>query len=144
MIKEFKGEYGWLSNFASVKITLDGITYPSVEHAYMSAKSNDPEWKNFCSNPNNTAGQVKKHSKTIILKDGWDDIKLLVMEECLKQKFNQEPFKGLLLATGQQHIQEGNWWGDSFWGVDLRTNQGENHLGELIMKIRNVLVGNFS
>ena len=41
MIKEFRGEYAWLSNFASVPITLDGIQYPSVEHAYMSAKSKD-------------------------------------------------------------------------------------------------------
>ena len=38
MIKEFKGDYRWLSNFTPCKIELDGFIYPSVEHAYMSAK----------------------------------------------------------------------------------------------------------
>ena len=45
------------------------------------------------------------------------------------------------------HIEEGNWWKDKFGGVDIKTRQGENHLGKLIMKIRkelqeNVLIGN--
>jgi len=38
MIKEFKGEYSWLSNFAPVNILLAGKIYPSVEHAFMSMK----------------------------------------------------------------------------------------------------------
>lgn len=52
MIREFQGEYRWLSNFAPVLIKLDGI-YPSVEHAYMSAKSDDMKWKLFCQDRNN-------------------------------------------------------------------------------------------
>ena len=48
MIKEFQGEYRFLSNFAKVDITIDGLTYRSVEHAYISQKSDDIEWKNFC------------------------------------------------------------------------------------------------
>ena len=27
----------------------------------------------------------------------------------------------------------------TFWGVDIKTRQGENHLGKLIMKIRKQL-----
>lgn len=48
MIKEFRGEYAWLSNFTAVPVVLDGIQYPSVEHAYMSAKSKDNAWKELC------------------------------------------------------------------------------------------------
>ena len=44
-ILEFQGEYRWLSNFSPCEIILDGITYKSVEHAYMSAKSENEEWK---------------------------------------------------------------------------------------------------
>ncbi len=139
MIKEFQREYRWLSNFAPVKIILDDVEYPSVEHAYMSAKSNNKVWKSFCSNPNITAGQVKRESKNIELILGWNTIKLSVMEECIKQKFAQDPYKSKLLKTGNERIQEGNYWNDRFWGVCLKTNRGKNHLGRLIMNIRNTL-----
>jgi predicted NAD-dependent protein-ADP-ribosyltransferase YbiA (DUF1768 family) len=32
---------------------------------------------------------------------------------------------------------EGNWWGDTYWGVC--NGVGENHLGKLLMKIRDYL-----
>jgi len=64
------------------------------------------------------------------------------MSECIEQKFNQEPFKALLLATKNEFIQEGNRWGDKFWGFCLKTNQGENNLGKLIMKKREGLLKN--
>lgn len=139
IIKEFQNEYRWLSNFSPCKIILDDVEYPSVEHAYMSAKSNDEEWKKYCSDVNNTAGQVKKQSRRVKLVDNWDLIKIDVMKQCLIQKFNQEPYKTKLIETGDLHIQEGNRWNDKFWGVCLKTNQGQNHLGKLIMEIRNNL-----
>ncbi len=139
MITEFQNEYRWLSNFAPVKIKLDGLEFPSVEHAYMSAKSDDVEWKKFCSNQNNKAGDVKRQSRNITLKKDWNEIKLEVMANCIKQKFNTEPYITKLLETGTQHIQEGNRWNDKFWGVCLKTNKGENHLGRLIMDVRSVL-----
>ena len=139
MITEFQNEYRWLSNFAPVKIKLDGLEFPSVEHAYMSAKSDDVEWKKFCSNQNNKAGDVKRQSRNITLKKDWNEIKLKVMKECVNQKFSQEPYRTKLLETGTQHIQEGNRWNDKFWGVCLKTNKGENHLGRLIMDVRSAL-----
>lgn len=45
MIREFQGNKRWLSNFAPVQIKLEELIFPSVEHAYMSAKSNDVSWK---------------------------------------------------------------------------------------------------
>jgi len=143
MIKEFQKEYRWLSNFTPVEIELNGIKYPSVEHAYMSAKVDSDEWRAFCSNPNNKAGQVKKASykfKKSELVQNFDEIKVDVMRECLIQKFNQEPFKSKLIATGDLHIQEGNLWNDKFWGFCLKTNQGQNILGHLIMEIRKELL----
>ena len=106
----------------------------------MSAKSDEAEWKKFCSNPNNKAGDVKRQSKHITLKKDWNDIKLEVMKECINQKFSQEPYRTKLLETGTQYIQEGNRWNDKFWGVCLKTNKGENHLGRLIMDVRSVLM----
>lgn len=136
MIKEFQGEYRWLSNFALVQIYLDGMEYQSVEHAYMSAKSSDDEWKNFCADKSVSAGAVKKASRGIKLIDDWERLRIPIMRGCLLQKFGKSPFMEKLLATGNVHIQEGNHWGDKFWGVCLRTGVGENHLGILIMEIR--------
>ena len=131
-------EYSWLSNMTLVNIPLKGIIYPSVEHAYMSEKSHDKSWKQLCSQKNISGKQIKNFSKTIELRSDWENVKLLVMEYCLREKFKQEPFKSKLIATGNENIQEGNYWGDVFYGVDLKQtpNIGENHLGRLIMKIR--------
>lgn len=64
------------------------------------------------------------------------------MRKCLQMKFNQEPFRSMLLATGTQYIQEGNYWHDTFWGVDITVDppEGKNVLGTLIMEIRANLV----
>jgi predicted NAD-dependent protein-ADP-ribosyltransferase YbiA (DUF1768 family) len=37
-ITEFQGEFRWLSNFFPVQIEYEGLTYPSVEHAYQAGK----------------------------------------------------------------------------------------------------------
>ena len=140
MIKEFQNEYRQLSNFAPVKINIDGVEYPSVEHAYMSAKSDDIEQKKFCSNTNNKASDVKKQSRNIRLIKDQDNIKINIMKECIKQKFSQEPYKTKLIETGNQHIQEGNMQNDKFQGVCLKTNKGENNLGKLIMEFRESLI----
>lgn len=140
-ITEFQGEYRWLSNFSPCVIYLDGDEYKSVEHAYMSARSNNPEWKKFCQ-ITKEPGVVKTNSKNIKDIDNWKDIKVSVMAKCLEQKFRQEPYRSKLIETGDRYIQEGNRWGDTFWGVDLKTGKGQNRLGHLIMNIRTDLLKN--
>lgn len=139
MIKEFRNEYAWLSNFTPVKIIIQGIEFNSVEHAYMSRKSDDEGWVEFCANTK-SAAEVKKASHKIKLKEGWNKIKFDIMYQYLEQKFNQEPFKTKLIETGNTHIMEGNWWNDTYWGVCLKKNAGENTLGKLIMFIRQDLI----
>jgi ribA/ribD-fused uncharacterized protein len=141
MIKEFRGENWFLSNFFITPVTFRGIVYPSSENAYMSAKSDDPQWKAYCANPNITPADAKENAKYIRLVNDWHILKFIVMEECLRSKFENPTLREKLLATGTQNIQEGNWWGDRIWGVDLKENPniGENHLGRLLMKIRDEL-----
>jgi hypothetical protein len=150
MIQQFRGAYGYLSNFAECEIEYNGFTYPSTEHAYMAQKSDEqvqmgttPEnlkwvdWNEYCAVSGITAGQVKSFSREVELRSDWNEVKLQVMEDVLRIKFSQEPFKSKLISTGDEVIQEGNYWGDSFWGVDLKTGKGVNHLGKLLMQIRN-------
>jgi adenylate kinase family enzyme len=49
------------------------------------------------------------------------------------------PFKTQLINTGDCYIQENNLWNDTFFGYCLKTNQGKNMLGHLIMQIRTEL-----
>lgn len=136
MIKEFKGKYADFSNFAKCQVEYEGIIYPSSEHAYMSAKNDAKAWKEFCANPDNTPGTVKKRGKKVLLRPDWEEVKVSIMEEILRKKFSIPHFKELLLSTGTQEIQEGNYWGDREWGVCLKTGKGKNLLGKLLMKIR--------
>lgn len=138
MIESFRNEYSMLSNFEPVEIIHQEIKYPSVEHFYQAMKTKDLKTRNkIASLP--YAGQAKKYGAKLDVRSDWDDIKVKIMYYGLKQKFKKEPFRSLLLDTGDQHIQEGNWWGDNWWGVDLKTNEGKNVLGKLLMKIRTKL-----
>lgn len=138
MIFQFNGDYHWLSNFYSCIVELDGKLYPSVEHAYQSAKSDSENWKLECQlNP--SPGTIKRKGKEVEVVEDWETKKIYVMAKLINQKFSKEPFKTLLLATGEEVIQEGNYWTDSFWGVDLKTGKGLNILGKMIMNKRNLL-----
>jgi len=139
MIESFKGNYNWLSNFYLVDIKVSHRIYPSVEHAYMAAKCTDLIWKTKCQDRSITPGKIKRLSKKVTLVSGWDEMRVTVMESLIDSKFNDPYLKEKLLATDDLHIQEGNMWNDKFWGVCLKTGEGENNLGKLIMNKRNKL-----
>jgi ribA/ribD-fused uncharacterized protein len=82
--------------------------------------------------------KVKTASYKIEIRSDWNSVKLGVMYDLLKQKFNIESLRNKLLDTGNDNIVEGNTWNDTFWGVDIKStpNVGENWLGRLIMDIR--------
>ena len=141
MIKEFRGATKWLSNFELVDIEYKGMTYPSSEHAYMSAKNESVGWKFKCADRSLTCGDIKSLGSKVELREDWEDIKLQVMEEILTIKFSKEPYRTKLLDTGVQNLQEGNHHQDRFWGISFYDvpNEGENHLGRIIMRIRDKL-----
>lgn len=138
MISQFNGNYHWLSNFYNCIVELDDRLYPSVEHAYQSAKSDDKNWKLECQT-NISAGTIKRLGKEVEIVDDWETKKIYIMAKLINQKFNREPFKSFLLATNDEVIQEGNYWGDKFWGIDLKTGEGLNILGKMVMNKRNLL-----
>lgn len=137
VIGPFRGKYAWLSNFAAVPVTFGGILYPSVEHAYQAAKTHDQEIRlAVASHPSKG---LKAFARSFQLRADWDMAKTEVMYNLLVAKFTQEPFKRLLLTTGDTTIVEKNYWHDNFWGscdCPRCGNRGENRLGKMLMKIR--------
>jgi ribA/ribD-fused uncharacterized protein len=134
-IVEFKDEYCWLSNFWPAPIIWEGRTYPSAEHAYQASKSDDPVWKETCATTE-SPGMIKKMSRLIRIKPDWDLIKIQTMRKILEIKFQHPDLKKKLRYTHFRLLFEGNNWGDTFWGVDLKTFKGTNTLGIILSEIR--------
>ncbi|AHX01153.1 hypothetical protein M316_0088 [Nitrincola phage 1M3-16] len=136
MIETFKKEpYTFLSNMYPCEVLYKGRVFKSSEAAYQSAKSGDENWKDWCASEDNPY-LIKKKSRQVDIKEDWDEYKKKVMWNILKRKYSIEPLRSKLLETGDEFIQEGNWWGDKFWGVCLKTGEGENYLGRMLMEIR--------
>lgn len=136
-ITSFFGEYGFLSNFWPCDVEYDGLKYPSVEHAYQAAKTDDMNLRKTISELPR-AMYAKRAGNSITPPANWHEISIGIMYNLVKQKFtNNNRLKGLLLATGDAKIVEGNTWGDVFWGVCNGVR--ENHLGEILMKVRQEL-----
>ena len=133
MIDSFDGKYAFLSNFYPVSISYQGLTYPSVEHAYQASKSIET-FERWTILTCRTPGLAKKLGRTLKIRSNWEEIKLGIMEELLLIKFSQEPFKTMLLDTGKEELIENNYWGDTYWGTCKGV--GSNHLGNLLMKTR--------
>ena len=132
MIQELTGEFRFLSNFWSCYVEYNGITYPSVENAYQAAKCLHDEDRLFfytCK-----ASEAKRRGRVIEMRPDWDEVRLDIMLYLVRQKFAKEPLRGKLLATAPNEIQEGNWWGDTFWGTC--NGRGENHLGKILVQVR--------
>lgn len=133
IIDKFKDDFAFLSNFASCTVNYEGINYPTVEHAFQAAKSLDDRDRTHIAYLD-TPAKAKTYGRTVKLRPDWEVVKVSIMEDLLRQKFSQEPFKTLLIQTGSAGLIEGNHWHDTFWGVC--NGVGQNHLGKLLMKIR--------
>jgi len=136
-ITSFKGPWAALSNFALCSVWYDGHTYNSVEHACQAAKFLDEEKRRGIRHLP-TPNQAKKAGKGLGIRADWNKVKVSVMRELLQAKFCQEPFRSILLSTGDRELIEGNWWGDRFWG-QCPVGTGENWLGRLLMEQRDKL-----
>jgi len=133
-IESFSGNYRWLSNFAPVKVTLDGVEYPSTEHAYQAAKTlnlSEREKIQQLASP----GQAKREGRKITMRPDWEEIKESVMLDLTRQKYqNDSMYQVLLLGTKDLEIEEGNNWGDVYWGICKGV--GDNRLGKILMQVR--------
>lgn len=136
-IVSFTGCFHFLSNFHTSPIFLSYIEYPTVEHAYQAAKTIDADVR-LKIKEIKYPGMVKRFGKNIMLRPNWEELKLPIMENLLRQKFLIPYLGKLLVATQDFELIEGNYWGDTFWG-QCPVGNGQNNLGKLLMKIRNDL-----
>ena len=130
----FDGEYAFLSNFYDSPIEKDGIVYPTNEHFFQAMKTLDNEERKRIAAAE-TPGKAKRMGRSVKLRPDWEQSKIQIMKEGLTLKFLcHKDLAEKLVATGDVWLIEGNWWGDTYWGVC--NGVGHNMLGNLLMEIR--------
>ncbi len=133
--KAFSGDQDFLSNFYPAPVVVGGIRYGTSEAAYQAQKTLDETVRAHFAEYH--PGKAKRKGQQIVMRPDWYEVRLAVMEEVVRAKFTQNPaLAAKLLATGEKSLEEGNAWGDTFWGIDLNTGEGENNLGKILMKVR--------
>ena len=133
--------YGVLSNFSKHPLTLDGIWYPTAEHAFQAAK--------FAGQPTFETIRRQRGAKDVarmarecrkLVRSDWDDARDAVMARVLAAKFGgHADLRELLIATGAEPIEFASPM-DGYWGTG-RDGLGRNRMGRLLEDLRSTLVG---
>lgn len=133
-------------------LTVNGIIAPTAEALFHACRyTSDPAKQRQVltgESVNEDEDREKfPHFPSSYGRDDWFLIREKVMYWCLKVKLIQHPetFGKLLLSTGNRNIVNHNPESDPFWGVVSHDSQpglyeGENHLGILLMKLRDELI----
>lgn len=157
MIDRFRDEHFYLSNMYVVErqlVTPDGLRVPTAEHYYMSMRFKDRLARSAIASARadeedtrpHAHGKAAKELAHTLIEHGWphcghDARGIRIMKHAVSEKFTLNPdLAEKLLSTEDEELVEGNNWGDRFWGVSpIGSNTGENHLGTILMEVRNDL-----
>lgn len=129
------------SNFQPAEVELDGLRYPTVEHAYQAAKTLDPMQRvevRLATSP----GRAKRLGQHVTKRPDWEEIKVATMMALLRQKFALGTPAARQLELYQGTIVEWNSWHDNFWGIctcQSCPKIGQNQLGKLLEQLRREL-----
>lgn len=137
---KFRDHYFFLSNFYPAPFEYGSQKWATSEHFYMACKTDDPALKEKIRHLEKP-GQVKRFSRTMVLRDDWEDIKKESMLLALRLKFNQNTkIRNKLINTKDRELVEDNYWHDNTWGNcncdKCKGIVGENLLGKLLMQVR--------
>lgn len=145
----FFGPFRFLSNMYECAMPGD---FPSLENAYMASRVIDEQGVVFrylrpADAKKILKADIKRKTKKMFMMfdktvEEWYARRESVMRLLIADKFSHELNPDLaekLIETGDRHLQESNYWGDAFWGVDHKIG-GLNVLGQLLMERRSFLI----
>lgn len=131
-IEDFAGDHGWLSNSYPSPVEFEGALYATVENAFQAAKTKDLKARALLRDCG--PDEAKMRGMHVPQRHDWTDVHAAIMDSLLREKFAIPALRRRLLATGRRPIVNRNVFGDTYWGVCR--GQGDNRLGEAIMRIR--------
>jgi ribA/ribD-fused uncharacterized protein len=134
------------TNFFDAPFYFDGQKWPTSEHYFQGQKFKDPklmEEVRRLNTPREAFDFTRKYASEV--REDWHEsktsktpYKITAMRNALLMKFTQHSnLKELLLLTGNAKLFE-HTENDKYWG-DKKDGTGENHLGRLLIDIRDVL-----
>lgn len=129
-ITSFRGDYAFLSNFY---IEPDGTHVEGEFQRAKCARAWDRQQFDGL-----TPSQAKRLGRQVAIRPDWEDVKIEIMLFHVTKKFKDHPtLRERLLQTGREKLEEGNTWGDRYWGTV--SGKGLNALGIILMDIRESL-----
>lgn len=133
--------YGEFSNYYLAAISVEGKTWPSVEHYYQAKKTLDPAYAErirLSETPDDA--KTLGNSAQCPVRPDWDAYKVTAMRRGLYAKFTQHrDLRDLLLSSGDEELMEDSSV-DYFWGIG-EDGTGLNMLGKSLMDLRDALRG---
>ena len=143
MIKEFKGQYRFLSNFYPLEypIRFNGFEFWTSEHLYVALKVTQDAGLQQIIASFETPGKAKKYGRNLNIRHDWEEIKFRCMRFALTQKFaTNHELMHKLINTGDKTLIEGNLWHDNEWGkcccLECADIHSQNRLGIMLMQVR--------
>lgn len=141
-MKMFKDELDFLSNMYEVPVVWKGCKAMSSEHHYQAEKFLDKKMRQrvVSASSGKAAKNLARKYKKFIRPD-WELISLEVMNKVVQAKFFQNVELLIKLCDIDGEIVENNFWHDNFWGNCICgrpecAGDGKNHLGKILMDIR--------
>ena len=132
----YEREYYVFSNFSAFVIMWKGNFCLTSEHAYHTEKFEDEDLKEAIRKTMSAHDSQKlSHEHRDRYRKDWNEVKLGIMKEILREKVRQHPYiLKKLIESGDRELIEDS-WRDDFWGWGPNKD-GANHLGKLWMEVR--------
>lgn len=142
-ISSFRGCYRFLSNFYQYPFEYKGLTYPNAEAAFQAQKCMNEADKVKYTLVKNPVVAKRMGKKEPDLPADWESLSVEIMKDILKAKFSVPELAKMLIATGDDYLEEGNRWHDNKWGhcvcEKCQSIKARNLLGNMLMDIRREL-----
>ncbi|MEU5593651.1 NADAR family protein [Streptomyces sp. NPDC020298] len=125
-----------LRNDYPAPVDIEGVTYPSVAHAYWALSTDDTEARAAITEAD-TSFTAKDLASRAGRSDGWEQARTAVMAGLLRAKYTQHPaLARILLATDDATLvyddSDSGFWGDN-------AGRGRNWTGRLLELVRSEL-----
>lgn len=141
MIKfyKLKDPHGYMGNFWKARFFVYGRWWNNVEAAFQAQKTPIEEEVIAIQNASKPM-EARNLGQKCTLRENWEQIKDIVMYDCVLAKFLQhKDLRDQLVATGDEELIE---WSmiDWYWGCG-KDETGRNELGKILMRVRQELRG---
>ena len=148
IFRDADGEFGGLSNRSAIfPVSINDARLPTADHLFHVLKFRHPLIQRALVSlrePSSCKTFANSRDLRAGVREDWDDIKLEVMDFCVRTKLltNWVQFGKLLHSTAGKEILMVS-GSDKYWGVVKSDGcfVGENHLGLLLMKLRDEFLG---